>query len=79
MAQYLFGAGKIFATPIQDVYGQPIINPTPVEVGVMQSVGVDISYDLKSFSVVVNSPLMQHAVKVPLNVKLHSGVLTVHC
>lgn len=47
MAQYLFGAGKIFATPIQDVYGQPIINPTPVEVGVMQSVGVDISYDLK--------------------------------
>lgn len=47
MAQYLFGAGKIFATPIQDVYGQPISNPTPVEVGVMQSVGVDISYDLK--------------------------------
>ncbi|ENV26186.1 hypothetical protein F962_01559 [Acinetobacter baumannii NIPH 190] len=38
MAQYLFGAGKIFATPIQDVYGQPISNPTPVEVGVMQSV-----------------------------------------
>ena len=47
MAQYLFGAGKIFATPIQDVYGQPISNPTPVEVGVMQSVSVDISYDLK--------------------------------
>ncbi|EMJ8533841.1 hypothetical protein OK210_002974 [Acinetobacter baumannii] len=47
MSQYLFGAGKIFATPIQDVYGQPISNPTPVEVGVMQSVGVDISYDLK--------------------------------
>lgn len=47
MAQYLFGAGKVFATPIQDVYGQPIVNPTPVEVGVMQSVSVDISYDLK--------------------------------
>lgn len=47
MAQYLFGAGKIFATPIQDVYGQPISNPTPVEVGVLQSVSVDISYDLK--------------------------------
>lgn len=47
MAQYLFGAGKIFATPIQDVYGQPISNATPVEVGVLQSVSVDISYDLK--------------------------------
>lgn len=55
MSQYLFGAGKIFATPIQDVYGQPISNPTPVEVGVMQSVGVDISYDLKELLVVVNS------------------------
>lgn len=47
MAQYLFGAGKIFATPIQDVYGQPISSATPVEVGVVQSVSVDISYDLK--------------------------------
>lgn len=47
MAQYLFGAGKIVATPIQDVYGKPISNPTPVEVGVMQSTSVDISYDLK--------------------------------
>ena len=47
MAQYLFGAGKVLATPIQDVYGQPISNATPVEVGVMQSVSVDISYDLK--------------------------------
>ncbi|MFC2998218.1 hypothetical protein ACFODO_23795 [Acinetobacter sichuanensis] len=47
MAQYLFGAGKLFATPIVDVYGQPITNPTPVEIGVMQSVSVDLSYDLK--------------------------------
>lgn len=47
MAQYLFGAGKLFATPILDVYGQPIANPTPVEIGVMQSVSVDLSYDLK--------------------------------
>ena len=47
MAQYLFGAGKIFATPVRDVYGQSITNSTPVEVGVMQSVSVDISYDLK--------------------------------
>lgn len=48
MAQYLFGAGKLFVTPIQDVYGQPISNGTPVEIGVLQSVSVDISYDLKS-------------------------------
>lgn len=47
MAQYLFGAGKIHVTPIQDVYGNPITDGTPVEVGVVQSVSVDISYDLK--------------------------------
>ncbi|AOA58275.1 hypothetical protein [Acinetobacter larvae] len=47
MAQYLFGAGKVFATPLQDIYGQPISDATPVEVGVLQSVSVDISYDLK--------------------------------
>ncbi|WOE31980.1 MULTISPECIES: hypothetical protein [unclassified Acinetobacter] len=47
MAQYLFGAGKLFATPIQDVYGQPISDASPVEIGVVQSVSVDISYDLK--------------------------------
>jgi hypothetical protein len=47
MAQYLFGAGKIFATPLQDVHGNPITNGTPVEVGVLQSTSVDISYDLK--------------------------------
>ncbi|MDQ9009036.1 hypothetical protein RFI36_04675 [Acinetobacter gerneri] len=47
MAQYLFGAGKIFATPIQDVYGKPVDNASPVEVGVLQSTSVDISYDLK--------------------------------
>ena len=47
MAQYLFGAGKIFATPLQDVHGNPITNGTPVEVGVVQSTSVDISYDLK--------------------------------
>ena len=47
MAQYLFGAGKIFATPMQDIYGNPITNGTPVEVGVLQTTSVDISYDLK--------------------------------
>lgn len=47
MAQYLFGAGKIFATPLQDVHGNPITNGTPVEVGVLQSTSVDISFDLK--------------------------------
>lgn len=47
MAQYLFGAGKLFATPIMDVYGQPISDATPVEIGVVQSVSVDVSYDLK--------------------------------
>lgn len=47
MGQYLFGAGKIHVTPIQDVYGNPITDGTPVEVGVVQSVSVDISYDLK--------------------------------
>ena len=78
MAQYLFGAGKIFATPLQDVHGNPITNGTPVEVGVLQSTSVDISYDLKELYGRGQFAGM-HAVKVQLSVKRQWVVSMAHC
>lgn len=43
-----FGAGKLIAVPTNDSTGASISNPTPVILGTMQDVSVDISVDLKT-------------------------------
>ena len=48
MAQYLFGAGTVVASANSDAYGNTIATPTPVEMGVLQSVSVDFGFDLKT-------------------------------
>lgn len=48
MAQFAFGAGVVFATQLQDATGAAIALPTPVELGVLQEVSVDISWDTKT-------------------------------
>jgi hypothetical protein len=47
MAQYVFGAGTIFARQLTDASGNAIVNPTPVKLGVMQEVSIDASFDVK--------------------------------
>lgn len=47
MSQYLFGAGVLWATPIQDAFGNAISNPSPVNFGALQDVSLDISFDTK--------------------------------
>ena len=47
MAQYNFGSGDVFATPTQDAFGAAIANPTPIRIGVLQDISVDISFDTK--------------------------------
>ena len=47
MAQYGFGPGAFWATPTQDAYGNAIATPTPVLIGVMQEMSLDISFDSK--------------------------------
>lgn len=48
MAQYLFGAGAMVASADSRCYGNTIATPTPVEMGVLQSVSVDFGFDLKT-------------------------------
>lgn len=45
--QHGFGSGTIWGTPLTDAYGNALANPTPVLVGVLQDVSVDISFDVK--------------------------------
>lgn len=47
MSQYLFGAGVIWGTPLQDASGNPISNPTPVQLAVSQEISLDVSFDTK--------------------------------
>lgn len=44
----LFGAGKLIAVPTNDATGAAIANPTPVQLGVLQDVSLDLSVDLKT-------------------------------
>ena len=47
MSQYIFGAGIIWATPLQDAFGNAIANGTPVQLAVSQEVSMDESFETK--------------------------------
>lgn len=47
MSQKIFGAGLIWVTPQTDSLGNPIANPTPVQIGTLQEGTVDISFEQK--------------------------------
>lgn len=50
MAQYGFGAGALWGTPLTDAFGNPLANPSPILFGVLQNVSVDISGDIKELN-----------------------------
>lgn len=43
----LFGAGKLICTPLLDAAGNTVSNPTPVVIGILQDVSVDIDFETK--------------------------------
>lgn len=45
--QLQFGAGEFFGVPLTDYSGATISNPTPVRLGAIQSMSLDVSADLK--------------------------------
>lgn len=45
--QYLFGNGRAFITPLTDAWGNAIAEPTPLELGVLQDVSFEASWDVK--------------------------------
>ena len=42
-----FGAGAMFAIPLSDASGNAIANPSPVQFGILQTVTVDDSNEIK--------------------------------
>jgi hypothetical protein len=44
---YVFGTGALIATPQYDASGNALVNPSPVEFGTLQEVGIDVSFDTK--------------------------------
>jgi len=47
MAQFTFGSGVLWGTPLSDATGTAITNPTPIQFGTLQDCSVDISGDIK--------------------------------
>jgi len=43
-----FGSGVIWGTGLQDAFGSAIALPTPFQLGILQDVSIDISYDEKT-------------------------------
>ena len=70
MSQFAFGAGNMYATPLQDAWGNAIIVPTPIPLMVLQEGQVDISGDIKElygqnqFAVAVGRGKVKMGIKV---------------
>lgn len=47
MAQYVFGAGSMYATPLLDANGNTISNPTPLKLADLQEGSIDLGADMK--------------------------------
>lgn len=47
MSQYIFGAGTIWATPLQDAFGNTVTNGTPVQLAVSQEISMDEGFETK--------------------------------
>jgi hypothetical protein len=52
-----FGAGTLFGTPVADVNGNAIANPTPIKIGVMQECTIDIEFTTKQLYGANNFPV----------------------
>lgn len=46
--QYAFGTGVLWGTPQTDAFGAAISNPTPVKLGALQSVNLDVQFNSKA-------------------------------
>lgn len=47
MAQFNFGSGTVWSTPLTDAFGATIAVPSPLLIGVLQDASIDISSDTK--------------------------------
>jgi hypothetical protein len=71
--QYVFGAGKLTAIPKLDGSGAAVANPTPVQVGVLQDVSADISFETKMLYGELQFPVAIGRGKGKIALKAKSG------
>jgi hypothetical protein len=45
--QTAFGSGVLWGTPLTDINGNAVSNPTPIKFGIIQDVSLDASFDVK--------------------------------
>lgn len=57
MAQFAFGSGTFWGTPLTDSAGNAITVPTPLRLGAFQDVAIDMSFDVKMLHGQNNFPL----------------------
>jgi len=57
MPTYEFGSGVMWATPMIDLAGNNVSNPTPIPFGAMQDVSLDIAYSVKELYGLYQFPL----------------------
>jgi len=48
MAQFVFGSGAIYCTPLVDAAGNAVVVPTPVKFLACQDISIDLSFDSKT-------------------------------
>lgn len=71
--QYVFGAGKLTAIPKLDSSGTAVANPTPVQIGILQDVAFDVSYETKSLYGENQFPVAIGRGKAKIGLKAKSG------
>jgi hypothetical protein len=56
---FLFGTGFFYATPTKDANGNAIVVPTPIKLGTLQDVSLDVSFETKSLYGQAQFPVAQ--------------------
>lgn len=73
MAQFIFGSGSMYATPLVDATGAAIAIPTPVKFLACQDIAIDMSFDTKMLYGQNQFPLALARGKGKITVKAKNG------
>lgn len=75
MESIIFGAGRLMAIPTIDSAGAAVTNPTPVQIGTLQDVAVDLSFENKMLYGNKQFPVAVGRGKGKIGFKAKTGVI----
>lgn len=75
MESIIFGAGRLMAVPLLDGSGATVTNPTPVQIGTLQDVAVDLSFENKMLYGNKQFPVAVGRGKGKIGFKAKTGVI----